>query len=150
MGKVLVLNSETLEFTEVNFDGKVVGYKFIQEQVGGNFEHVTNWNRTLDKNRISMWVDDEYRCKDENWKDNSSIALMDVNLFSATVKDVIAGTVVFLKDGSDGESYGLSETEMIVVKGILNRRVDMQYYQNAEAKANKRISSKQVRFMSYV
>lgn len=115
--KALILKHETLEFEEVELNGEEVTYKFLHEKLGC-IEHLSGYNETLDKNRISMWCDEENKLKD-GWEERIQVAIMK----KGKILDVLAGDIIFSIDGPRGESYGLTDEQIKIVKDVLKRRI---------------------------
>lgn len=118
--KALVLNSKTLKFEEVVIDNEngIVSYEFLKERLG-LIEHLAGYNKTFDEHSISIWCNEEFRLND-NWEEDIDIAIIKNN----QIIEVLAGTLVFCKDDySNGETYGLTDEEIEIVKNELSREV---------------------------
>lgn len=116
MGKVLMLNSKTLEFTEVEIENKTVSLEEMYKNIGcDSVEHVSGYNQMLDEMQIGMWVDEEYRLH-EDWMED--ISLVFVNK-SGRIIELIAGNIMFTYDGKDGETYGLSDVQIKKIKELI-------------------------------
>lgn len=116
MGKVLMLNSKTLEFTEVEIENKIVSLEEMYKNIGCNsVEHVSGYNQKLDEMQIGMWVDEEYKLH-EDWMED--ISLVFVNK-SGKIIELIAGNIMFTYDGKDGETYGLSDIQIKKIKELI-------------------------------
>lgn len=116
MEKVLMLNSKTLEFTEVELKSNKVSLGEMYENIGClHVEHMSGYNRELDEMQIGMWVDEEYRLH-EDWMED--ISLVFVNK-SGRIIELVAGNIMFTYDGKDGETYGLSDVQIKKIKGLI-------------------------------
>ena len=116
MGKVLMLNSKTLEFTEVEIENKTVSLEEMYKNIGcDSVEHVSGYNQKLDEMQIGMWVDEEYRLH-EDWMED--ISLVFVNK-SGRIIELVAGNIMFTYDGKDGETYGLSDVQIKKIKELI-------------------------------
>ena len=115
MEKVLMLNSKTLEFTEVELKSNKVSLGEMYENIGCLYvEHMSGYNRELDEMQIGMWVDEEYRLR-EDWTED--ISLVFVNK-TGKVIEMVSGNVMFTHDGKDGETYGLSDAQIEKIKEL--------------------------------
>ena len=116
MEKVLMLNSKTLEFTEVELKSNKVSLGEMYENIGCLYvEHMSGYNRELDEMQIGMWVDEEYRLH-EDWMED--ISLVFVNK-SGRIIELVAGNIMFTYDGKDGETYGLSDIQIKKIKELI-------------------------------
>lgn len=116
MEKVLMLNSKTLEFTEVELKSNKVSLGEMYENIGClHVEHMSGYNRELDEMQIGMWVDEEYRLH-EDWMED--ISLVFVNK-SGRIIELVAGNIMFTYDGKDGETYGLSDVQIKKIKELI-------------------------------
>ena len=116
MEKVLMLNSKTLEFTEVELKSNKVSLGEMYENIGCLYvEHMSGYNRELDEMQIGMWVDEEYRLH-EDWMED--ISLVFVNK-SGKIIELVAGNIMFTYDGKDGETYGLSDIQIKKIKELI-------------------------------
>ena len=116
MEKVLMLNSKTLEFTEVELKSNKVSLGEMYENIGClHVEHMSGYNRELDEMQIGMWVDEEYRLH-EDWMED--ISLVFVNK-SGRIIEIVAGNIMFTYDGKDGETYGLSDVQIKKIKELI-------------------------------
>ena len=116
MEKVLLLNSKTLEFTEVELKSNKVSLGEMYENIGClHVEHMSGYNRELDEMQIGMWVDEEYRLH-EDWMED--ISLVFVNK-SGRIIELVAGNIMFTYDGKDGETYGLSDVQIKKIKELI-------------------------------
>lgn len=116
MEKVLMLNSKTLEFTEVELKSNKVSLGEMYENIGClHVEHMSGYNRELDEMQIGMWVDEEYRLH-EDWMED--ISLVFVNK-SGRIIELVAGNIMFTYDGKDGETYGLSDIQIKKIKELI-------------------------------
>ena len=116
MSKVLMLNSKTLEFTEVELKSNKVSLGEMYENIGClHVEHMSGYNRELDEMQIGMWVDEEYRLH-EDWMED--ISLVFVNK-SGRIIELVAGNIMFTYDGKDGETYGLSDVQIKKIKELI-------------------------------
>lgn len=116
MEKVLMLNSKTLEFTEVELKSNKVSLGEMYENIGClHVEHMSGYNRELDEMQIGMWVDEEYRLH-EDWMED--ISLVFVNK-SGKIIELVAGNIMFTYDGKDGETYGLSDVQIKKIKELI-------------------------------
>ena len=116
MEKVLMLNSKTLEFTEVELKSNKVSLGEMYENIGClHVEHMSGYNRELDEMQIGMWVDEEYRLY-EDWMED--ISLVFVNK-SGRIIELVAGNIMFTYDGKDGETYGLSDVQIKKIKELI-------------------------------
>lgn len=116
MEKVLMLNSKTLEFTEVELKSNKVSLGEMYENIGClHVEHMSGYNRELDEMQIGMWVDEEYRLH-EDWMED--ISLVFVNK-SGRIIELVAGNIMFTYDGKDGETYGLSDAQIKKIKELI-------------------------------
>ena len=119
MGKILVLNSKTLEFTEVKFLGETVSYELLSKSVGGYIEHLAGYNDKLDKLHIGMWCNEEHKLCD-NWQDDLTIVIARNKGLCVQIIEELAGNIVFTIDGDDGETYGLGEREIETIKNVFD------------------------------
>ena len=116
MEKVLMLNSKTLEFTEVELKSNKVSLGEMYENIGClHVEHMSGYNRELDEMQIGMWVDEEYKLH-EDWMED--ISLVFVNK-SGRIIELVAGNIMFTYDGKDGETYGLSDVQIKKIKELI-------------------------------
>ena len=116
MEKVLMLNSKTLEFTEVELKSNKVSLGEMYENIGClHVEHMSGYNRELDEMQIGMWVDEEYKLH-EDWTED--ISLVFVNK-SGRIIELVAGNIMFTYDGKDGETYGLSDVQIKKIKELI-------------------------------
>ena len=116
MEKVLLLNSKTLEFTEVELKSNKVSLGEMYENIGClHVEHMSGYNRELDEMQIGMWVDEEYK-QHEDWMED--ISLVFVNK-SGRIIELVAGNIMFTYDGKDGETYGLSDVQIKKIKELI-------------------------------
>ena len=116
MEKVLMLNSKTLEFTEVELKSNKVSLGEMYENIGClHVEHMSGYNRELDEMQIGMWVDEEYKLH-EDWMED--ISLVFVNK-SGRIIELVAGNIMFTYDGKDGETYGLSDVQIKNIKELI-------------------------------
>ena len=116
MEKVLMLNSKTLEFTEVELKSNKVSLGEMYENIGClHVEHMSGYNRELDEMQIGMWVDEEYKLY-EDWMED--ISLVFVNK-SGRIIELVAGNIMFTYDGKDGETYGLSDVQIKKIKELI-------------------------------
>ena len=113
--KILRLRTD-LTFEEIEVSSKVVQYKELRNAVGNWIEHVT-FNRELDENGIDVWCDEEYRIKNSK----PTVVVIDDN--RKTI-DWLGGNLVFTAKSRnyDGESYSLSEEQIIIIKYVLSRK----------------------------
>lgn len=113
MGKVLVLNSKTLEFTEVEVNKRTVSLKDLKDNIGCDYvEHVSGYNETLDKLHVGMWIDEEGKLKD-GWFENSPLVVVSKD---GEIIEMLAGNILFAVDGNDGETYCLTDEKIETVK----------------------------------
>lgn len=113
MGKVLVLNSKTLEFTEVEVGKRTVGLEELRDNIGCDYvEHVSGYNETLDKLHVGMWIDEEGKLKD-GWLENFPLGIVDKN---GKIIEMLAGNILFAIDGVDGNTYCLSDEKIELIK----------------------------------
>lgn len=116
--KALVLNNnETLSFEEVELNGEEITYEFLHDMLGW-IEHLAGYNETLDNNHISIWCDEEFKLK-EGWQDRASIVIVSKK---GELIDVLAGTLIFCIDSPDGNTYGLTDEQITIVKNELSKR----------------------------
>ena len=116
MEKVLMLNSKTLEFAEVELKSNKVSLGEMYENIGClHVEHMSGYNRELDEMQIGMWVDEEYKLH-EDWMED--ISLVFVNK-SGRIIELVAGNIMFTYDGKDGETYGLSDVQIKKIKELI-------------------------------
>ena len=116
MEKILMLNSKTLEFTEVELKSNKVSLGEMYENIGClHVEHMSGYNRELDEMQIGMWVDEEYKLH-EDWMED--ISLVFVNK-SGRIIELVAGNIMFTYDGKDGETYGLSDVQIKKIKELI-------------------------------
>ena len=116
MEKVLMLNSKTLEFTEVELKSNKVSLGEMYENIGClHVEHMSGYNRELDEMQIGMWVDEEYRLH-EDWMEDISLVLVNK---SGRIIELVAGNIMFTYDGKDGETYGLSDVQIKKIKELI-------------------------------
>ncbi len=87
-------------------------YRALQEEVGGTFAkvHVCDELETL---QISVWVDDDGLLKE------LSPTLPYPDVYGGI--SYLVGNVCFLKDGADGNQYGLDDEEIMIVQSIIDR-----------------------------
>lgn len=113
MGKVLVLNSKTLEFTEVEVNKRTVGLEELRDNIGCDYvEHVSGYNETLDKLHVGMWIDEEGKLKD-GWFEDSPLAIANKD---GEIIEMLAGNILFAIDGVDGETYCLTDKKIKMIK----------------------------------
>ena len=111
-----MLNSKTLEFTEVELKSNKVSLGEMYENIGClHVEHMSGYNRELDEMQIGMWVDEEYKLH-EDWMED--ISLVFVNK-SGRIIELVAGNIMFTYDGKDGETYGLSDVQIKKIKELI-------------------------------
>ncbi len=87
-------------------------FRALQKEVGGTFvkAHVCD---ELDAMRISAWVDDDGLFKE------LPPTLPYPDVYGGT--SYLVGNVCFLKDGTDGNQYGLNNEEIDAVETIVGR-----------------------------
>ena len=126
MGKVLVLNSKTLEFTEVEIEKRTVSLKDLRDNIGCDYvEHISGYNETFDKLHIGMWIDEEGKLKD-GWFENSQLVIVNKD---RKIIEMLAGNILFATDGTDGNTYCLTDEKIKMIKqelfdGIVCNGVD--------------------------
>ena len=113
MGKVLVLDSKTLEFTEVEIEKRTVSLKDLRDSIGCDYvEHISGYNETLDKLHVGMWIDEEGKLKD-GWFENSPLVIANKD---RKIIEMLAGNILFATDGADGNTYCLSDEKIKMIK----------------------------------
>lgn len=113
MGKVLVLNSKTLELTEVELKTNTVKLEDLYKNIGcDSIEHVSGYNAELDKLHVGMWIDEEGKLK-ADWEKDISIA---ITKNGVEITEVLVGNVLFAIDGADGDTYCLSDEQIEKIK----------------------------------
>lgn len=85
---------------------------YLQNLVGGYLEHYTI-SKQLDDLHIDMWIDEEGKLKD-GLKPTWALADLDGKLI-----DIILGNCVFSKYNDQGETLGLCESDLDIVRHFL-------------------------------
>lgn len=133
MKKLLILEPN-LKFEEIEIEGNEVTYEMLSSRLGF-IEHLAGYNDTLDKHHISIWCDEEHKLKD-GWELNSNIAVVDK--FGRLV-ELLAGRLIFTIDGQFGETFGLDDEHIKIIKeqlssegiinfGMVNKKVKILKY----------------------
>lgn len=113
MANKILRMGTNLEFEEIEISNKVVSYEELSDAVGGYIERVT-FNCELNDCGIDVWCDEEYRLKDT--KPSVLIMTNDGGLV-----DWLGGNLVFTaRRGFDGESYSLADSQIDVIKKVLD------------------------------
>jgi hypothetical protein len=113
MGKVLMLDKETLEFTEVELNGNKVSYELMRSCVEGYV------NRELDKNHIDVWCNEEGKL--ENLK--PSCVVLDEN---HQVIEILAGNLLFTSRDNSGNSTSLFPYHINLIKELMRSKVQIK------------------------
>lgn len=116
MGKVLMLNSKTLEFTEVEIENKTVSLEEMYKNIGcDSVEHVSGYNQRLDDLHVGMWIDEMGKLK-ENWESDISVAIVNKDYKAF---EFLVGNIMFTSDDLFGDTFGLTDYQIEQIKQIL-------------------------------
>lgn len=118
MRKILVLNSKEMRLEEHDIKGVEVSYETLYSHIGNYIEHLSGYSRELDERKISMWCDEEFRLRDD-WEHDVSLIMKRGN----RVIEVLAGNIVFTKDGDEGETFYLEDEDIKFIKNKLEIHV---------------------------
>ena len=129
MGKILRLNTESLEFEELNTSDIIVGYRELMEAVGGYFERVT-FNKRLCENNIDVFVNEEGKLI------NLDLSVVVVN--QNNVVETLAGDIVFA-GRRNNETLPLTENQIEIIKEELERKINITYLKNDSKERHKKV-----------
>lgn len=116
MANKILRMGTNLEFEEIEISNKVVSYEELSNAVGGYIEHVT-FNRELAENKIDVWCDEEFRLKGTK----PSVVIVNDN---GSFVEWLGGNLVFTaRRGFDGESYGLTDRQIDIIKKVLDVKI---------------------------
>ena len=111
--KVLVLND--LELKEKEIDNSL---KALQNEVGGYIE-IPSFSRKLSENNIDMIINEEGKVN----RLQPQLAIYQDN----KIVDVICGNIIFASANKDGETIGLTDEQIEVVKEVLKYDVICEF-----------------------
>lgn len=111
--KVLVLND--LELKEKEIDNSL---KALQNEVGGYIE-IPSFSRKLSENNIDMIINEEGKVN----RLQPQLAIYQDN----KIVDVICGNIIFASANEDGETIGLTDEQIEVVKEVLKYDVICEF-----------------------
>ena len=111
--KVLVLND--LELKEKEIDNSL---KALQNEVGGYIE-IPSFSRKLSENNIDMIINEEGKVN----RLQPQLAIYQDN----KIVDVICGNIIFASANEDGDTIGLTDEQIEVVKEVLKYDVICEF-----------------------
>ena len=111
--KVLVLND--LELKEKEIDNSL---KALQNEVGGYIE-IPSFSRKLSENNIDMIINEEGKVN----RLQPQLAIYQDN----KIVDVICGNIIFASANEDGETIGLTDEQIEVLKEVLKYDVICEF-----------------------
>ena len=111
--KVLVLND--LELKEKEIDNSL---KALQNEVGGYIE-IPCFSRKLNENNIDMIINEEGKVN----RLQPQLAIYQDN----KIVDVICGNIIFASANEDGDTIGLTDEQIEIVKEVLKYDVICEF-----------------------
>ena len=111
--KVLVLND--LELKEKEIDNSL---KALQNEVGGYIE-IPSFSRKLSENNIDMIINEEGKVN----RLQPQLAIYQDN----KIVDVICGNIIFASANEDGETIGLTNEQIEILKEVLKYDVICEF-----------------------
>ena len=111
--KILMLNSETLEFTEVNIEDNNIKLELLNDLVQGSIE-CFNFNSMLTRNNIVCICNEEGKLI--NLKPSIVVIKKDKISKLKRMVEIIMGNVVFVSLAEDGDFEPLTEEQIKIIK----------------------------------